>query len=219
MMILLIGGTQGFGKALADQLRGKGHDLVTVGRSGGDYQVDVSDADAWKETLAELSQQVFDAVIFCVGYARAMPLVDQDPDVIKQHYDGNLGYVLLALDVLKLAKDAVVATVGSQWSYKYGDDFLKPYIVSKHELVRHTKEYATYHRHHSVVHIALPPMKTPQRDLGWSSHDRRPESISDIEFMAIEKAAERFVEVLFQDRYHGELVQIMANGSMYFVEG
>lgn len=49
MKTLVIGGSCGFGAALTDEFRRVGHDVVTVGRSGGDYICDVSHAAAWSQ--------------------------------------------------------------------------------------------------------------------------------------------------------------------------
>ncbi|WP_300037626.1 short chain dehydrogenase [uncultured Roseobacter sp.] len=101
MKILLIGAGGDIGQAAAREL-GTRHDIVTVGRSGGDHRVDVSDIDA----VRGLHRQVapFDAVVSCAGDATFAPLdaFDQDSFMVglRQKVMGQVNLVLAGLDTI-----------------------------------------------------------------------------------------------------------------------
>ena len=79
MKSLVIGGSKGFGKSLVESLEEQGHEVTTVGRSDGDFQVDIGVVNEWEEVLEKLKKETFQTVAFVVGYARAV-----DPDHITQ---------------------------------------------------------------------------------------------------------------------------------------
>lgn len=71
MRIVVIGATGTIGQAVADALAAR-HEVVRVGRTQGDYQVDMAD----KASLQRLFESVgpFDAVVSAAGAARFGPL-------------------------------------------------------------------------------------------------------------------------------------------------
>src|SRR5579872_3247451 len=73
MKIILIGASGTIGKAVATDLAGR-HEVIRVGRTHGDYQVDLASPDS----IRELYQRVapFDAVVSAAGAARFGPLAD-----------------------------------------------------------------------------------------------------------------------------------------------
>lgn len=71
MRVAVIGATGTIGSAVAEALSGE-HEVLRVGNTGGDFQVDV----ASPESIRELYQQTgtLDAVVCCAGNARFLPL-------------------------------------------------------------------------------------------------------------------------------------------------
>ena len=75
MRIIVVGAAGDIGRAACHAL-GTEHDLITVGRTGGDFQVDISDLGA----VAAMFRSVgtFDAVVSCAGDASFVPLREMD---------------------------------------------------------------------------------------------------------------------------------------------
>lgn len=159
MKVLVIGGTQGFGAAFSRELILSGHEVVTVGRTGGDYLCDVSDAAAWSQTIDRIVREhdAFDLMVCIVGYARAKLSIElTDADWVA-HASANLWYVDTALREIP---HRCFATTGSQWSYKIGNDLIIPYIQTKHALRELTRD-------HGGTHYCVPTMETPQLRQVW----------------------------------------------------
>ena len=99
MKVLLIGAAGDIGKAACAAL-GDRHDIITVGRSGGQIQCDVSD-QAQVRTLYERVGSV-DAVVSCAGDASFAPLTDLDQERfmvgLRQKVMGQVNLVLVGLD-------------------------------------------------------------------------------------------------------------------------
>lgn len=79
MQILLIGATGTLGTAVHKELSARGHDVVTVGRSGGDLRYDITDPTQVAE-LYERAGRV-DAVVSAAGdvpYGRVTELTSED---------------------------------------------------------------------------------------------------------------------------------------------
>ena len=90
---LVTGGNRGIGAAVADGLRADDWKVVTLARTGGDYQTDVSDFDAVEKTFGEIREQhgpilvlVNNAGITADGLALRM-----SADDFKNVVDVNLG--------------------------------------------------------------------------------------------------------------------------------
>ena len=90
---LVTGGNRGIGLAIADSLRADGWKVVTLARTAGDYQADVSDFDAVESTFEEIREQhgpiltlVNNAGITADGLALRM-----SADDFKNVVDINLG--------------------------------------------------------------------------------------------------------------------------------
>lgn len=71
MRVIVIGGNGTIGRPVAEALAAR-HEVVRVGRGGGDYRADIASA----ESLARLFERVgrFDAVVCAAGLARFKPL-------------------------------------------------------------------------------------------------------------------------------------------------
>lgn len=77
MKIIVVGAAGDIGKAACKEL-GERHDIITVGRSGGDHRVDVTDLDAVKALYQKVG--AFDAVVSCAGDATFARLSEFDQD-------------------------------------------------------------------------------------------------------------------------------------------
>lgn len=78
MKIIVIGATGTIGQAVADALAQR-HEVVRVGRTRGDHQVDIADAGALDRLFTQLAP--FDGVVSAAGAARFKPLQElQDED-------------------------------------------------------------------------------------------------------------------------------------------
>lgn len=77
MKIAIIGATGTIGSAVADRLAAS-HELVRVGHSSGDHQVDLADRGSIERLFAALGQ--LDAVVCCAGQARFGPLDELGDD-------------------------------------------------------------------------------------------------------------------------------------------
>jgi 3-oxoacyl-[acyl-carrier protein] reductase len=67
---LVTGGTRGIGAAIAERLRADGFTVATLGRSGGDVQADVGDAEQVKAAFKEVKER-FGPVLVLVNNAGA----------------------------------------------------------------------------------------------------------------------------------------------------
>jgi NAD(P)-dependent dehydrogenase (short-subunit alcohol dehydrogenase family) len=78
MKILLIGATGTLGAGVYEALGARGHDVLTVGRSGGDLRYDVTEAAQVTE-LYDRAGRV-DAVVVAAGYVPYELLTEMTPD-------------------------------------------------------------------------------------------------------------------------------------------
>lgn len=101
MIVIVIGAGGEIGQAACEELRQR-HEIVSAGRSTGDYQVDVSDLSAVKSLYEEIGN--FDAVVSCAGDATFAPLADMNQENfmvgLKQKVMGQVNLVLAGLDVI-----------------------------------------------------------------------------------------------------------------------
>lgn len=99
MKIIVVGAAGDIGKVACDAL-GVRHNIVRVGRTSGDYQVDVSDQAAVGEMYRAIG--AFDAVVSCAGDATFAPLKDLTQDSfllgLRQKVMGQVNLVLAGLD-------------------------------------------------------------------------------------------------------------------------
>lgn len=112
MKILLIGATGTIGKAIVEEL--KDHELIAVGKTRGDYQVDISD-NASIEALFEKTGKV-DAVVSTAGGIVFGP-VAQLTDA--QFHEAVNGKILNHLNLFRVAKDYI--TEGGSFTLTSGD--------------------------------------------------------------------------------------------------
>ncbi|EBA03269.1 short chain dehydrogenase [Rhodobacteraceae bacterium HTCC2150] len=101
MKILLIGAAGDIGRAAYQKLSQR-HDVVTVGRTGGDFQVDISNIQEVRELYGRVGH--VDAVVSCAGDATFAPLSDLTQDSfmlgLSQKVMGQINLVIAGLDIL-----------------------------------------------------------------------------------------------------------------------
>ena len=101
MRIIVVGAAGDIGQAACKELEQR-HDLIVVGRSAGDYQVDVSDLHAVKALYEAVG--TVDAVVSCAGDATFAPLSDMDQETfmvgLRQKVMGQVNLVLAGLNVV-----------------------------------------------------------------------------------------------------------------------
>lgn len=101
MRIIVVGAAGDIGQAACKEL-GQRHEIITVGRSGGDFQVDVAELGSVKRLYRKVG--AFDAVVSCAGDATFAPLADMDQDTfmvgLRQKVMGQVNLVLAGLDLI-----------------------------------------------------------------------------------------------------------------------
>lgn len=95
MRIIVVGAAGDIGQAACKELEQR-HEIITVGRSAGDFQVDVGDWQAVKALYEEVG--TVDAVVSCAGDATFSPLSDMDQEKfmvgLRQKVMGQVNLVL-----------------------------------------------------------------------------------------------------------------------------
>ncbi|MFH8597749.1 short chain dehydrogenase [Streptomyces rimosus] len=78
MKILLIGATGKLGTAVHKTLAGRGHEIVTVGRSGGDLRLDIGDPAQVTEVYDRAAERIgtLDAVVSAAGDTPFKPVAE-----------------------------------------------------------------------------------------------------------------------------------------------
>lgn len=88
MKILLIGATGKLGTAVHKTLAGRGHDVLTVGRSAGDLRHDITDPDRITALYDEAGR--LDAVVSAAGDTPYHPLTEMAPDDYLSAFRGKV---------------------------------------------------------------------------------------------------------------------------------
>jgi NAD(P)-dependent dehydrogenase (short-subunit alcohol dehydrogenase family) len=96
---VIVIGTGTIGSAVAALAADNGHDVLTIGRSSGDHQVDITDTAALRRLFSELNG--FDAIAVAAGEVFSAPLAqttdDQWADSIASKAMGQINVVRTAL--------------------------------------------------------------------------------------------------------------------------
>ncbi len=173
MKALIIGGTNGFGREISDQILDRRSDLITVSRSDSGidnfphFSCDIGDLELWYLTLQriKLESDSLDILAGVVGFARAKHPKDLTIEDFNITIARNVTYITLALqelsDLLQASEDPRVITLGSQWSYRTDCDEFVPYIIAKHTLRAFTKNFAQKNPKIGINHYCVPTMDTP----------------------------------------------------------
>jgi NAD(P)-dependent dehydrogenase (short-subunit alcohol dehydrogenase family) len=106
MKIVLVGAGGTIGQAVAAELGGR-HDIVRVGRTSGDRQVDMKDAEAARALFRSLG--AFDAVVSTAGHVHFGPMAEMGP----AEYGVGLADKLMGQVNLVLAGREFIADGGS----------------------------------------------------------------------------------------------------------
>jgi len=116
---VVTGGTRGIGAAIADRLRGDGHTVVTLARTGGDVQADVADAadverafGTIRDRYGRVSVLVNNAGITRDGLAIRMPDDDWE-QVVDTNLNGAFHCTKRALDDMLKARWGRIVNVSS----------------------------------------------------------------------------------------------------------
>jgi NAD(P)-dependent dehydrogenase (short-subunit alcohol dehydrogenase family) len=111
MKVAVIGGTGTIGKAIVGLLSAH-HEVISVGQTHGDYQVDISSKDSIQTLFDQIGQ--VDAVVSAAGQARFRPL-DQltDDDYAFSLYNKLMGQVNVVRVGLPFVKDGGSFTLTS----------------------------------------------------------------------------------------------------------
>lgn len=103
MRIIVVGGTGTIGEAVVELLK-KEHEVIVVGASNGDIQVDISSVDSIRKMYETLGP--FDHLISTVGKAQFGKLTEMTGESYKLGLDNKLmGQVNLVLEGLKSIND------------------------------------------------------------------------------------------------------------------
>jgi 3-oxoacyl-[acyl-carrier protein] reductase len=116
---VVTGGTRGIGAAIAQRLQADGHQVVTVARSGGDVQADISDAGEVERAFGEIRERfgpvrvlVNNAGITRDGLAIRMP-DDDFGSVVDTNLKGAFFCTKRALDDMLKARWGRIVNVSS----------------------------------------------------------------------------------------------------------
>jgi NAD(P)-dependent dehydrogenase (short-subunit alcohol dehydrogenase family) len=96
MKILLIGATGTLGAALNKALATRGHQVLTVGRSGGDLRHDITDPAQVAEVYERAGR--VDAVVSAAGHVPYKPVAELTPE---DYLDAFRGKVLSQIDLVR----------------------------------------------------------------------------------------------------------------------
>lgn len=98
MKIILVGASGTIGRAVGAELERR-HDVVRVGRSGGDFRVDITDSGSIRRLYADVGE--FDALVSTVGKVHFGPLERFTPEQfdvgLRDKLMGQVNLVMLGL--------------------------------------------------------------------------------------------------------------------------
>ena len=94
MKILLVGATGRLGAAVGEALTGRGHEVVTVGRTAGYVRADVADPEQTARVFAQDGD--LDAIASAAGDVPYKPIADMTPE---DHLRAHRGKVAARLPV------------------------------------------------------------------------------------------------------------------------
>ncbi|KOG54175.1 short-chain dehydrogenase [Streptomyces griseoflavus] len=100
MKILLIGATGKLGTAVHKTLAGRGHEVITVGRSGGDLRLDIGDPAQVTEVYDRAAERIgtLDAVVGAAGDTPFKPVAEMTAE---DYAAGFRGKVLSQIELVR----------------------------------------------------------------------------------------------------------------------
>ncbi|MFB6100883.1 MAG: SDR family NAD(P)-dependent oxidoreductase [Candidatus Nanohalobium sp.] len=136
MQVLITGGSNGIGKATAQQLQEKGHEVTVFDQEEPDYEVnfhqgDVRDEERVKEVVEE---EEFDVLVNCAGFYELGSIEDMEREVVEKIFDTNvhgyLNFIRHSMPILRERNGRIVniASVAGRVSMP----FFGAYCGSKH---------------------------------------------------------------------------------------
>jgi NAD(P)-dependent dehydrogenase (short-subunit alcohol dehydrogenase family) len=78
MKVVIVGATGAIGSAVVNELRSR-HDVIPVGKSRGDFQVDITQPASISGLFAKIGK--FDALVSTVGHVHFAPLAEMTPSL------------------------------------------------------------------------------------------------------------------------------------------
>ncbi|MFI1993376.1 short chain dehydrogenase [Actinoplanes sp. NPDC020271] len=96
MRILLVGGTGTLGAALHKELAGRGHEVLTVARNGGDLRYDVTDPAQVGAMYAQAGR--LGAVVSAAGHVPYKPVIEM---TTQDYLDGFRGKALSQIELVR----------------------------------------------------------------------------------------------------------------------
>ena len=88
MKILLVRATGRLGAAVGEALTGRGHEVVTVGRTAGDVRADVADPEQTARVFAQVGD--LDAIASAAGDVPYKRIADMTPEDYLRAYRGKV---------------------------------------------------------------------------------------------------------------------------------
>jgi 3-oxoacyl-[acyl-carrier protein] reductase len=159
---LVTGGTRGIGAAIAARLRADGHRVVTLGRTGGDVQADVSDAAAVQAAFDRVREEhgpvlilVNNAGVTRDGLAIRMPDADW-ADVLDTNLTGAFNCTKRGLEDMLRARWGRIVNVSSITATRVNSGQAN-YAASKAGLLAYTRVVAKEMGKRNITANAVTP--------------------------------------------------------------
>lgn len=161
-VVLVTGGTRGIGASVAERLRADGYRVATLGRSGGDVQADVSDAESVQKAFDEVRSNlgpvlvlVNNAGVTADGLAIRMP--DDDwARVIDTNLTGAFNCTKRGLEDMLKARWGRIVNVSSV-SAERANSGQANYSAAKAGLIGFTKVVAKEMGKRNITSNAITP--------------------------------------------------------------
>lgn len=159
---LVTGGTRGIGASIAQRLRSDGYKVVTLGRTGGDVQADVSDPEAVQAAFDEVREKhgpvlilVNNAGVTRDGLAIRMPDADW-ADVIDTNLTGAFNCTKRGLEDMLRARWGRIVNVSSITATRVNSGQAN-YAASKAGLLAYTRVVAKEMGKRNITANAVTP--------------------------------------------------------------
>ncbi|MFC7405860.1 SDR family oxidoreductase [Georgenia alba] len=158
--VLITGGANGIGAAIAARGRADGFDVVVADRAGGDVVVDLTDVDATRAALeTELARGPITRLVNNVGAVFPAAVEEQRPEEMQAAWDLNVRPALTCMQALlpgmKAAGFGRVVNVSSRAAL--GKELRTAYSATKAALLGMTRTWALELAGHGITVNAVGP--------------------------------------------------------------